>query len=166
MLTFKNSENLCNMLFNNLLDIYNDEPTRLDIISFFLEKFDYVRLTLYDDIIVFCEIDSQAVFISQLGVFRYKDTLTKQYLSVNKYLSMEHYFTSIVLDIYATEEYDEKKSPYKLKQLIGFNDNSKSGLEFLDNTLTTTYLNSLLEYLSLYLDTILKAKKYYPNILG
>lgn len=166
MITIENSENLCNMIFKKMLDLYNEEPTRLDIVNLFSKEFENVRLTLYDDIIVFLEINGQSIFISQLGVFRYIDLSKKEYLSLADYLSLEYLKIFISMDIYCKESnVDELNSnlKYRLVPLIGQDEDGIT--KILDKNLDSEFLYSLYEYMSLYNSVLKVAKVCYPAIL-
>ena len=167
MIAIKNSELLCNMVFKHMMDIYNEQPSRLGIIDMFKKKFNNVRLTLYDDIIVCCEIESDAIFISQLGVFRYFKTESDSYMSLSEYLKLEYFSLSIYMDIYDNlSESRETKHKYKLIPLIWQNTkNNESTLELTDKTLSVEYLNLLHKKLSLYYLVLNESKAYYPDIL-
>lgn len=167
MLTIENSEILCNMIFKNMLDSYNKDPLRTDVISLFLEEFDYVRLTLYDDLIVFVEILGQVIFISQLGIFRYLDTSTNTYLDIQKYLSLEYITICIDIDLYSNEnntiDYD-CSSKYMLVPLINTDKNGK--LKIYDSNIEEDFLHFLYKYMSLYNSLLKVSKICFPYFLN
>lgn len=166
MATIEYSENLCNMIFKNMMDVYNYEPTRANIIRLFCKEFDNVRFTLYDDLIVFLEIENQVIFISQLGIFRYFDTVNKYYLPIKEYLSLEYTALAISMDIYCMESdisNDTSNLRYRVVPMLGQNENGD--LAILDLNLKNDFLNSLYESMSLYNSVLKVARVCYPEIL-
>lgn len=167
MITIENSENLCNMIFQSMLDLYNREPTRLELINLFSREFKNVRLTLYDDLIVFVEIKGQAIFISQLGIFRYFNISNKEYLSIDDYLSLEYFKIAISMDIYCDESdinNVDSNSNYRIVPLI-IQDEAGS-FKIQGTTQDSIFLQSLYNSLSLYNSVLKIAKVCYPDILG
>lgn len=54
---------LPNLIYKRLLDMVNEDPIRKLILDRFHDKFDYVWLTLYGDVVVSVEIEGEAIFI-------------------------------------------------------------------------------------------------------
>lgn len=166
MVTIENGESLCNMIFKNMLDIYNEEPARLGIIKLFSKEFEYARLTLYDDVIVFLEIENQVIFISQLGIFRYFNLQEEEYLSLEDYISLEYLKIAISMDVYCEEcniSSDTSLSNYRVVPLLS--ENKEGNLTINDSSLQSDFLNSLYESMSLYSSVLKVARVCYPDIL-
>lgn len=166
MITIENSESLCNMIFKNMLDLYNKEPIRLELINLFSKEFKNVRLTLYDDIIVFLEIKGQVIFISQLGVFRYFNLLNEEYLSLDDYFSLEYYKISIAMDVYCDESSrDQIDSNLKYRVVPLIAQDKTGSLKISDKSLDHSFLHNLYDSMSLYNSVLKIAKVCYPDIL-
>lgn len=94
---------LSNVIYKRLLDIINEEPIRKLILDRFHDKFDYVWLTLYGDVVVSVEIEGEAIFILQEGIFRYRKYIkdnNSSFISLNEYLNKEFFDLSIITDLY------------------------------------------------------------------
>lgn len=166
MITAEYSENLCNMIFKSMLDAYNNEPNRQGIINLFSKEFENVRLTQYDDVIVFLEIENQVVFISQLGIFRYFNIVEEEYLSLKDYISIEYFKIAISMDMYCIEsDISNDTSPlrYRVVPLLG--QNKDGNLTISDLSLKNDFLNNLYESMSLYNSVLKVARVCYPEIL-
>lgn len=167
--TSANSEFLCNIMFKHKMDVYNEDTIRQNIINVFKEEFSNVWFTIYDDIVVCCEIDSEAIFISQAGVFRYLFIPDEKYLTIEEYFKKEYFTVSIVMDIYDNKEsetYTEGALDYRLVPLISFIDyNGEAKPRITDKNLSESFLGVLLEKLSLFYSTINVVKKYYGEVL-
>lgn len=164
-----NSEFLCNIMFKHKMDVYNEDTVRQNIINIFKEEFPNVWFTIYDDIIVCCEIDSEAIFISQAGVFRYLFIPEKRYLTVEEYLKKEYFTVSIAMDIYDNKEsetYIESALDYRLVPLISFLDENGDAKPYIvDKNLPASFLGVLLEKLSLFYSTVEVVKNCYGEVL-
>lgn len=155
-----------NIIYKHLLDILNKEPERKIILDKFSSKFDYVWLTLYGDIVVAVEIENEAVFILQEGVFRYKKYIGKKplsYISLKEYLSKEYFNLSIAMDLYLNQENFLDKTQinfpmYKLETLIGYS--KDKSLIILDHSLSEKYLNELYDNLISYYSLVKENNSY------
>lgn len=153
------AELMCNLIYKRNLDTLNQDPIRKDIINIFKEEFENVWFTAYDDLIVAVEMDSEAVFICQAGIFRYYNGLTNSYLSLSEYFKNEYASISIVIDIYSS---DENPSPYNLIPLILMLDDGS--ISITDKDLSELYLTKLLDNLSVYLSLIKISQRCYDDV--
>ena len=156
-----------NVIYKRLLDNLNKEPIRKHIVDKFHSKFNHVWLTLYGDIIVAVEIEHEAIFILQEGVFRYRkyiNNIASAHISLNEYLSNEYIYMSISTDVYTMQdivsEHTQVNFPiYTLEPLIICSDDDKP-LSILDNNLSTAYLNELYTELLSYYSLVKENNKY------
>lgn len=145
------------VMYKHLLDIINEEPVRKLILNRFHDKFDYVWLTFYGDVVVAVEVEGEAVFILQEGVFRYRKYINKKdssFIGLKEYFNKEFFVLSIISDLYEIQEDFLWKSYidfpiYILEPLISCSDEDKS-LVLFDNSLSEKYLNDLYNNLLLY----------------
>lgn len=156
-----------NIIYKHLLDDLNKEPIRKFILDKFSSKFNYVWLTLYGDIVTAVEIENEAVFILQEGVFRYRTYIGKKpssYISLKEYLSKEYFNLSISTDLYEIQENFSGKTQvnfpiYVLEPLISCSDDDNS-LVILDHNLSEKYLNELYTNLLLYYSLVKENNTY------
>ena len=156
-----NSEFLCNSMYKHLLDLCNEDISRKKIISIFKNKFSNVWLTLYNDVIVANEVNSEAVFISQTGIYRYLYIPEKRYISISEYFKKEYLSMAITMDLYKStfESYIEDSKNFYLEPLVLYiDDRGESSIEITDRNLSEEYLLSLLDSLNLYHSIITNAK--------
>lgn len=168
MLTCANAEFLCNALYKNLLDSYNNKEPRKNIISMFEKRFSHVWFTNYDDVIVAEEILGEAIFISQEGIYRYMDLTEGKYIDITTYMENEYFSLAIVTDLYSVKgdtSYIPESSRYSLEPMLDFNDNDKSSLRLIDNIFSEEFLTKLYKSLSSYHSIIKIVKRLYENIL-
>lgn len=149
-----------NMMYKNLLDILNTDPVREYILSEFKKKFTYVWISFYGDIIVAVEVNSEVIFISQEGVFRYAKYLNGEkidYINLNEYFSKQYVYMSITLDMYLSNENNENiisnglsSFYYVLEPLISYDFENSNKVTLQDKSLSEIYLYKLNNYLQSY----------------